>query len=442
MRETRTVQISIFEFYSAHETGVQLERISQRLDETPGILVLVEKDLIAKGCKSRGRKGLSVESVLRCLILKQTFSLSYERLAFHLSDSLSFRSFARLNPGDTPGKSALQGGIRRLSPTTLGQVFAALARDDLAAGRLEPTQIRLDSTVVESHILDPRDSQLLDDGIRVLSRLLAKSAEATGQKVRFKDHRKASKSLARRLFYTPVGDQAPLYRELLALAKKTCGQAERGLAQVGGTPEAQHWADRVKHYRDLLGRVIDQTRRRVLDGEKVPAQDKLVSLFEPHTDIIVKSRRDVQYGHKINLVTDRQGMVTALLLEDGNPADSVRFLPALQEHADLCGAMPNAVAADGGYASVANVSAGRELGVSRVVFHKKRGLSLRQMGVQQKTYEKLRDFRAGIEGNISELKRAFGVGRAKWRGRDGFDAYVWASVISYNLMRIARLDSG
>jgi IS5 family transposase len=167
-----------------------------------------------------------------------------------------------------------------------------------------------------------------------------------------------------------------------------------------------------------------------------------VSIFEPHTDIIIKGFRDVQYGHKINLSSEKSGFITHLSIEKGNPSDKDLFIPVLDFHQSKLGQLPSAVVADGGYASQANVAKGRALGVKHVVFHKPVGISLQAMGVKSKTFTKLRHFRAGVEGNISELKRAFGAGKATWKGLEGFKAYVWSCVLSYNLMRLARLKPG
>ena len=122
--------------------------------------------------------------------------------------------------------------------------------------------------------------------------------------------------------------------------------------------------------------------------------------------------------------------------------DKDLFLPVLKMHAKNYSCLPKSVVCDGGYASKNNVSDGRSLGLKHVVFHKRVGISYQDMGVKIKTFKKLRNFRAGVEGNISELKRAFGAGKAKWKGYDGFKAFVWSSVLCYNLVRMARQQSG
>lgn len=443
MRETRNAQASIFEQYSNHEYGVRLRKLSEALDKHPEILELVAADLIDVSASAVGRTGLSAESVLRCMLLKQQRGFSYEQLAFHLSDSQTYRTFTRLPAHLSPSRSCLQSTIRSIKPQTLERAHQALTRSLLGTGVASLDKLRIDSTVVASHIAPPSDSQLLNDGVRVISRLLAKSKTETGLKVRFTDKRKAAKSLAFRIFNAKRETKDELYPELLKITRWVLKQADRGRQQViegaAASTSCQKWLDALAHYRDLTARVIEQTERRVVCGEPVPSADKIVSLFEPHTDVIVKGFRDVQYGHKINLSSEVHGFITALTIEEGNPGDKTLFLPVLDYHQSALGKLPHSVVADGGYASQANVAAGRAMGLKHVVFHKPVGISLTAMGVKSKTFNALRHFRAGIEGNISELKRAFGATKATWKGHDGFKAFVWASALSYNLVRLARL---
>ena len=188
--------------------------------------------------------------------------------------------------------------------------------------------------------------------------------------------------------------------------------------------------------------MIEQTERRVLAGESVPAAEKIVSLFEPHTDIIVKDRRDVHYGHKLNLTSGASGLIFDVVVEQGNPADSACFVPMLERHIERFGTAPRQVAADGGYAAKDNVAAAKLAGVEDVAFHKKRGLHLEDMVRSPWVYRKLRNFRAGIEAGISCLKRAYGLARCTWKGLAHFKAYVWSSVVAHNLALMARLAPG
>ena len=446
MRETRVAQASIFENYSEHELGVRLKSLSDLLDWHPETLTLIAKDLLDESASNVGRCGLSVESIFRCLLLKQQLRVSYEQLSFHLSDSMTYRSFTRLAPDSMPSRSGLQSTIRRIKPETLEAIHGVLSQNWLEQGVLSMEKLRIDSTVVASNIAPPFDSHLLNDGIRVLSRLLTRSKDATGIKIRFTDQRKSSKSLSFQIFNAKKAEKERLYPDLLKLSRLVLKQVDRGLQSVrsgaGESDQKEDWVLAMEHYRDLMQQVIDQTKRRVIDKESVHSSEKLVSLFEPHTDIIVKGFRDVQYGHKINLSSERGGFITYLSIEKGNPSDKDLFLPVLDYHQSTLKGLPNSVVADGGYASQTNVTKCRGKGIKHVVFNKRVGLTNQAMGVKQKTFDQLRHFRAGIEGNISELKRAFGASKATWKGHDGFKAFVWSAVISYNLTRLARLQSG
>ena len=214
-------------------------------------------------------------------------------------------------------------------------------------------------------------------------------------------------------------------------------------ARLSGStkPAVALWRAKVRHDEPLIERVIAQSERRVLGGEAVPARDKLVSLFESHADIIVKGSRDVQYGHKLTLTTGRSGLILDLVIEAGNPADSDRLLPMLARHVAFYGQAPRQAAADGGFATRNNLATAKAWGVCDMAFHKKAGLRIEDMVRSKWVYRKLRNFRAGIEAGISCLKRAYGLARCTWRGLDHFKAYVWSSVVAYNLVLFTRLKA-
>jgi len=198
------------------------------------------------------------------------------------------------------------------------------------------------------------------------------------------------------------------------------------------------WREEAQHYVPLIVKVIDQTECRVFQGEKVPAVEKIVSLFEEHSDIIIKGSRDIQYGHKITLSTGTSGLVLDVTIEAGNPADTERFMPLLERLCELYGRPPLQIAADGGYASKQNLDNAKECGVKDIAFHKKRGLAIEAMTKSPWVYRKLRNFRAGIEAGISCLKRRWGLSRCTWKGLPHFNAYVWSSVVAHNLAVFAR----
>lgn len=191
-------------------------------------------------------------------------------------------------------------------------------------------------------------------------------------------------------------------------------------------------------FRPLIVQVIAQTQRRVIDGERVAAADKIVSLFEPHTDIMVKGQRDVQYGHKLSLSSGASGLVLDVIVKDGNPADSIRLMPLLRRHIRRYGEAPRDLVADGGYASAANLADAKALRVAHVAFHKPVGLTVEAMTGDRWLYNKLRRFRAGIEAIISCLKRCFGLSRCNWKGLDHFKAYVHSAVFTHNLVVLTQ----
>jgi IS5 family transposase len=307
--------------------------------------------------------------------------------------------------------------------------------------------LRIDSTVTKSPIHAPSDSSLLCDSVRILVRLLKRAAElAEGvTAIEYRNHQRLARKRARAIVYTRGQDKkAVLYRDLITATHNSLAYAEQAnlklLEVMVFDPMAcMLWQSQFNHYKALILRVIDQAERRVFNGEQVPAAEKVVSIFEEHTDIIVKGSRDIQYGHKLNLSTGRSGMILDVVIEGGNPADSDRFLPMLERHIEHYGEAPRQLAADGGYASLENLRDAKALQVEDVAFHKKCGLKVEEMTKSPWVYRKLRNFRAGIEAGISCMKRAYGLGRCTWKGLKHFKAYVWSSVVAHNLALFGRL---
>ena len=445
MRQERTVQASIFDLFATHEIGRELKAMSQWLDEQRDLLALVARDLVRDGVKATGRQGLPAEAVLRCALLKQYRQLSYQELAFHLEDSASFRAFARLPWSWSPQKSVLQKTISAIRPETWEQINRALLSVARQAKLEDGAVVRLDSTVTSALMHEPSDSSLLWDAVRVMVRLLKRADTLVGGTgLAWRDHCRAAKKRAHKIQFTRGRpNRVRLYRELIAITRATLADLEQASERlaVASTPLIALWQVQVRHYQPLVERIIRQSERRVLAGEQVAAGEKLVSLFEEHADIIVKGRRDTEYGHKLNLTTGRSGMILDLVIEAGNPADSDRLLPMLERHIDLYGQAPRQAAADGGFATRNNLATAKAWGVSDMAFHKKAGLRIEDMVRSNWVYRKLRNFRAGIEAGISCLKRAYGLARCTWRGLDHFKTYVWSSVVAYNLVLFTRLKA-
>jgi IS5 family transposase len=442
MRQERTVQTSLFDLFAGHEIGRELKAMSAWLDDHRELAGLVAADLRQDGVKATGRQGLPAEAVLRCAVLKQYRQLSYQELAFHLEDSASFRAFARLPHAWSPQKSVLHRTISAIRAETweqLNRTLLARARETkLERGRV----VRLDSTVTAAPIHEPSDSSLLWDAVRVMVRLLREAARLVGRAgLWWRDHRRVAKKRARNIQFTRGRPRrVQLYRELLQTTRATLAYLQHAAAQLttATAGAAARWQAKVDRYRPLIERIIAQTERRLLAGEPVPAGDKLVSLFEPHADIIRKGR-EVAYGHKLNLTTGRSGLILDLVIEAGNPADSARLLPMLERHSTFYGRPPRQAAADGSYASHDNLRRAKACGVRDMAFHKKGALAIEDMVRSRWVYRKLRNFRAGIEADISCLKRAYGLARCAWRGLGHFRAYVWSAVVAYNLALFVRL---
>ena len=254
----------------------------------------------------------------------------------------------------------LQQTISAIRPETWETVNRALVasakREKLEAG----VTVRIDSTVTAALMHEPSDSALLWDAVRVMSRLLRQAAKLPGASaIRWRDRRRLAKRCAMEIQYSRgKHNRRRLYRKLIAAThaiRAALQRAAHRLSALTGIAAAS-WRAQVNHYLPLIARVLDQSERRVLHGQAVPASEKLVSLFEPHADIIVKGSRDVLYGHKLNLVTGQSGLILDLVIEAGNPADAERFLPMLDRHIARYGTPPRQMAADGSYASRDNLN--------------------------------------------------------------------------------------
>lgn len=443
MRSKRITQESLFQPVAAnHPIGQALKAASKIIDDHPQWLDLIGND-VGQSITIAGRNGLSVDSILRCLVLKQFRQLSYRELAFALQDSMSFHQFARLMPdASAPSKTTLQTLISRIRPATWEAMNVALIAQ-AQREKVEPAQcIRIDSTVTETHILEPTDSRLLRDGVRILLRLLRSARKRLGaEQVPFHNHLRVAKRRERAIHAQRGDNRKASYQDLIGYVRRTLDYIESAQSVVAcdGGIWAIAWSVSVDHYVKLIEQVIDQAERRVLHGEKVPASDKIVSLFEPHSDIIVKGGRTVQYGHKLNLTTGKSGLVLDAVIESGNPADSERLLPMLERHIAAHGVTPKQIAVDGGYASLGNLSRAKQLGAEEVMFHKRKGIEIDAMTSTRRMYYQLKRFRAGIEAGISYLKRCFGLSRCNWQGESHFRSYVWSNVFTHNLIVLGRL---
>lgn len=433
MRIKGVLQRSIYEIFATHELGQELKIISEWLDGHAEILDWVEADLQKEGIKDTGRRGMSVESVLRCAILKQYWQWTYEELEYHLIDSDSTYGFARLGKRHGFSDSTLQETISRIRWETCERINQRFGVAMVAGKHESLHRARIDSTVTRTHIHAPSDATLLADGMRLFDRLVEQKREE-GVVIDWSSHSRMVKKRVNEIRCAKGEDKRKEgYRKLLKVVKDSAKRF-RSITH----PHDGKWKAEAERVLGLMGKVIGQTERRVMKSEKVPVQDKIVSLFEEHSAIIVKDGRETQYGHKLNLTTGRAGFILDVVVEPGNPADSTRLKPMVDRIRDIYRRLPRQVAADAGYASKEAVKEIRESGVKAVGLPRKRGMTVEDMTGSDWLYKTLKRFRAGIEGNISTLKRTFGLSRCLWRGLEGFKAYVLSSIFAYNLGRYAH----
>jgi IS5 family transposase len=455
MREAHKTQHSLRETWLPVEHAQELAAMSRVLDEHPTVAEQVWQDLRGATHSRKatcGAGGLSADQVLRILVIKQMNGFSYRELAFHLADSRSYRTFCRLGITDkVPTKSALNANLKALKPSTLeaiNRVFVGAAQ----AAKVESGRtVRTDCTVVESNIHEPMDSELLWDCVRVLTRLLSRARDVLGPaQVAFGNRTRRAKHRRKEIFHAKKAeDRQRAYRDLLAVTTEVhrCGLAacerlrDQEVLNCLGLQKAlvaQGVAAELERFLALTLRVMDQTQRRVLEGQSVPAGEKIVSIFEEHTDVIRKDNRETLYGHKICLTGGASSMILDCKVLRGNPADATLAKTMVDRQVEIFSRPPRQIVFDGGFASKVNLSDLKAAGVEDVAFSKGRGLEVSDMVKSSWVFRRLRDFRAGIEGNISFLKRIFGLDRCIWKSWSSFQSYVWGSILSFNLLVFAR----
>ena len=434
MRKKREKQRPLSPQWPDHQLAQELKMISRILDDHPQTLELIVQDLSDRVDSSVGAPGLTAEQVLRCAVIKQLHQFSYRKLEFHLVDSQSCQRFCRLPYGASISKATLAENLGKIEPATWKALGAAQAR-----GLEKGQRIRVDATAVQTNIHYPLDSELLYDGIRAVTRWLGQLREREG--IGFVDHTRRAKRRVLNIRNRRGKKRLDGYRDLIKVASKTAHYAEQALAASArwSDPLSLAGAAQLAHYLGLLHKVIEQTQRRVLSGEAVAAQEKICSVFEEHTDILKKSPRETVFGHKVFVSTGASSLILDCVVERGNPADSHYVQPFLERHRQLYGKVPRQSAWDGGFASAANLRWAKEQGVQDVAFSKKCGLTVESMVRSSWVYKQLKRFRAGIEGCIGTLKHTFGLHRCTWKGWPHFQSYVHASVLTYNLVVLARL---
>lgn len=432
----------------------RFEALTRILDENSEILDLVHRDLndaLTAAARDNNFTYTS-DTVLRILLCHIIEGRSLRETVIRIDDSHFLRRFVRIYDGpmmDFTTFCRLKNFIR---PETWKQVNAALAGYAVREALIDGEQLRMDTTAVETNIHWPSDSSLLWDTYRVLGRLIEEARELDLAAV---GNRRLLTRKAKRLF-TRISRKAsknpetmevlkPLYESLIQLTTNVCQWAEEvrqhleqrccGILGLG-------IAAQLAHYRQLGLRVIDQASRRVLDGEQVPNDQKIFSIFEPHTELLKrgKAAKPVEFGHMIQIQQVASKFITGYDVFEKKPVEHQLLQPALDSHKALFGQYPDSLAADKGY--YADMATIKELSRSiKTVSIGKKGSRTEQEALRESDpdFRFAQRFRAGIEGTISFLKRVLGLFRCFNKGWPHYVSTIGAAIFTHNLLLLARL---
>jgi IS5 family transposase len=436
------------------ELSVELKKVDAYLEDEK-LYRLIRDDLAKRYPKTKetGRNSTPVEVVLRMLVVKRLYSYSYAETERVVRDSLSLRQFCRVFLNDVPDEKTLIRWANVIQPKTLEKCNERIMQLAVERKVTRGRKLRTDGTVVESNIRAPSDNRLLADGVRVLARTVVRARELLQHKVQepFEDFTQTAKQRARQIGETlrkktdtakTVGRQQ--YQELLEMTQKTVASARYIQKQLHECQEqkAKRLHQILETFLPRTAKVIDQTTRRILQGEQVPASEKIVSLFEEHTNIICRGKesRPVEYGHKIWLNEVEGGLVSHYRILDGNPSDEEQWKPTLKAHLKTFHQPPQQASGDRGLYSEPNEQLAHDLGVKKVILPQRGHRSNARLKHEHKAwFVKGRHWHAGVEGRISVLKRAHDLGRCLAHGLNGFQCWVGWGVIAGNLAVLGRI---
>jgi transposase, IS5 family len=440
--------------------GLGLDPVLARLDrllDDDDLYQRVRADLAQRRPQTtkRGRHSTPVEVILRLLVIRRLYGWSYEETERFVSDSLVLRQFCRVYLQPVPDDTTLIRWASLIGPETVAALndrVVALAQ----AGRVtRGRKLRIDGTVVETNIRHPTDSKTLGDGVRVLSRLLRRARTVLGEgaalghaafRTRTRSVRRLTQQLhrvARRKGEQAAEDLKQAYAKLIGITQASQRQATRVAAALRdrATDAGQRIADQFEHFLPLVDQAIAQATRRVLRGEAVPAEEKLLSLFEPHTQAIRrhKAGKMTEFGRKVLLDEVEGGLISHFAILDDVGLEHPHFIASLDAHQERFSHPPDLVAGDRGLYSPENEERARERGVRRVVLPKAGRVSReRQQHERQRWFRRGFRFRAGAEGRIHVLKRDYGLDRCRDHGEAGFARWVGWGILIHNLAQIAK----
>jgi IS5 family transposase len=409
--------------------------------------------------RTRGRRGAPAEMVLRVLLLKHLRNWSYAILEREVRANLVYRDFTRVGGGKVPDAKTMGRWGVAVGPAVIerlhGRLIAIAREQQVVEGR----KMRVDTTVVETNIHYPTDSSLLGDGVRVLTRAMKKVtaiAGTVGARLRDRSRSVTHRVLEIGRIARSKGAQRQdkltrAYQRLLAATSRVVGQAKRFSREIGAsvkrTGDVLHQAaleglrQELDTFVPRVQQVMRQARARVFGGD-THVVDKVLSLFEPSTEVIRKGKasKPTEFGKVVKLQEAEHQIITAYVVYDTRPSDSDLLIPALDAHEQRLGRVPRLVAGDAAFYSGANEAAAHAKGVTRVCIPNRSTKSAERKREQKKRWFKNgQKWRTGCEGRISVVKRRHGLHRCRYKGADGMKRWVGLGVIADNLINIGRV---
>ncbi len=412
----------------------ELSLIDTILEQHPQLVSLLQKD-ITKGQKTSvfGRKDTpSVEQIVRAAIYKELKCLDYRQLDYHQTDSRICTSFIKIDELRPYSFQLYQKYISQIRTDNLQKVLVELNKIAINEGIEDLKKIRQDSTVVETNIHYPTNNSILWDCIKEAYRLLGHLREEVNG-LNYLDYSKQGKKNYFKINNTKGDGRKDLFYKQLGLFIKTINQVSNVIKKkLFSSIEAMVLAMELEKHLELMALVHEMVYLKEVKGQKVANQAKIYSIYERHTDIIVKGSREIQFGHKVDLCSGKSNLILHCQILRGNPNDSTLFVPAVDAIIENYGKAPRDYATDGGYASLANQGHAKEKGIINIVFNKIVG-SLRNIATSKSMETRLKKWRSGMEAVISNIKRGFNLRRCTWKGWEHFEAKVLWSVIAYNI---------